>query len=508
VPALIACASRQQAYDLVRYLERHRPPGRPRPALLLGETPRGRRERALARFEAGRLDTLVQVGVLIEGWSSPRCKLLIDLAPSTSRVRATQKYFRVMTRHGDDEARIFVLLPKQLPAIPILPVDLFGLVEYRCGALVGTGSGKVAELERMPRTPIEGVELRSRILVTSRHEKPALDPAAAADVRRVLASNPDFDPETCGVFRFAGLWFDHPLFVGRGDFLLRWLGVPLTRDAYHRLVGRLFPEAAANLLLAQDGWRTAERSCRDDLRHLRRALCAPSADGRAEEPFASTWRAVAGPAPGSYDSPEEVHDARQRWAVVVSLLPRLKLRQRALVIARFGLFGCPAHSIDELAERAGVSRERARQLVNVALRKLRRWARVADLALDREQARADVLNRQAEAAAAHARRLRELHARAPQVWERAEAYMATRSRYCHELAAQDLCELREAAELAGERPAFEARLEELRRRAPPEQLAFWAYWSAIERARLRSAGQPASASRRDGAAPSPAVTEQ
>lgn len=480
MPALIACASRQQAYDLVRYLERHRPPGRPRPALLLGDTPRDDRERALARFEAGKLDTLVQVGVLVEGWSSRRCKLLIDLAPSASRVRATQKYFRVMTRHGDDEARIVVLLPKDLPAMPILPVDLFGgLVEYRCGALVGDRTGKVAALQRTPGTPVEGVELRSRILLTSRHEKPALDPAATADVRAVLASNPDFDPETCGVFRFAGLWFDHPLFVGRGDFLLRWLGVPLTRQAYHRLVDRLFPEAAANRLLAQDGWRTAEPSCDDDRRRLRRALCTPPANPRGDEPFVSTWRAIAGPAPGPYDSPEEICSARERWDFVVSLLQRLKRRQRALVIGHFGLFGCPAYNLAELAEYAEVSRARAWQIVTVALRKLRRWGRFADLVrVHRAEARADVLRRRAEADAARARYLRELHARAAEVWAWAEPYIASRNSYDHESAAEQLRELREAAEQAGEAPAFEARLEELRgRSSTPWQRMFWARWA-------------------------------
>ncbi len=105
--------------------------------------------------------------------------------------------------------------------------------------------------------------------------------------------------------------------------LLRWLKVPLTREAYHRLVGRLFPEAAANLLLAQDGWRAAEPSCRDDRHRLRRALCAPSANPRGEEPFVSTWRAVAGPAPGSDEAPEDRYIARHRWRLVVSLLPRL-----------------------------------------------------------------------------------------------------------------------------------------------------------------------------------------
>jgi superfamily II DNA or RNA helicase len=60
--ALLCCSTRQQAYDLAQYLEAHRPPGTPAPALLLGETPREEREGALARFEAGEIDTLIQVG--------------------------------------------------------------------------------------------------------------------------------------------------------------------------------------------------------------------------------------------------------------------------------------------------------------------------------------------------------------------------------------------------------------------------------------------------------------
>lgn len=101
VPAMVVCASRQQARDLAGYLDRHRPPSSPRPVVLLGDARREERERLLADFEAGRLDTIVQVGVLVEGWNSPRCKLLVDLAPSLSLLRSTQKYFRVMTRHAE-----------------------------------------------------------------------------------------------------------------------------------------------------------------------------------------------------------------------------------------------------------------------------------------------------------------------------------------------------------------------------------------------------------------------
>jgi hypothetical protein len=79
------------------------------------------------------------VGVLIEGWTSERCKLLIDLAPTLSRVRATQKYFRALTRWGDAQARVFVVVPRDLPAWPVLPSDLFGrsATDYECGELIG-----------------------------------------------------------------------------------------------------------------------------------------------------------------------------------------------------------------------------------------------------------------------------------------------------------------------------------------------------------------------------------
>jgi len=138
LPCLIACSSRQQAHDLWRYLQRHRPEDSPAPGLVLGETPGQRRKRLLADFERGRLDTLIQVGVLIEGWSSPRCKLLIDLAPSMSRVRATQKYFRVMTRHGDQEARICVVPGSQVP-VETEPAAVGPLEDVRPERLVVRG---------------------------------------------------------------------------------------------------------------------------------------------------------------------------------------------------------------------------------------------------------------------------------------------------------------------------------------------------------------------------------
>src|SRR5690606_19331456 len=51
VPCMIACVTRQQAEDLVRYFHRHRPPGRPSPRVVLGDTPAEQRERILRDFE-------------------------------------------------------------------------------------------------------------------------------------------------------------------------------------------------------------------------------------------------------------------------------------------------------------------------------------------------------------------------------------------------------------------------------------------------------------------------
>ncbi len=479
VPCLIACASRQQAYDLHQYLARHRPRGRPAPALLLGDSTRDERERVLTRFDAGTIDTLVQVGVLIEGWSSPQCKLLLDLAPSMSRVRATQKYFRVMTRHADHEARIVVLVPKTLPAMPILPVDLFGgLDEYQCGHLIGIPppGSSVVPLQRAPRTPVAGVELQTRILLTARHDRPALDPTSDRDIRSVIESCPTFDPATCGVYRFAGLHFEHPLFTGRGDFLLRWIKVPGNRDGYHRLLGRIYPEAAATLLLAQTGVRFPDIWCADDLRRFRITFLTPSSDGLVEEPFASTWHALSGARPTLYDTPEAIHLANQQWALVLSLLPRLTRRQRGMLIEAFGLFGLPARTIAQLAASFRVSTGRVGQVVARALGKLRRWAEVAELPYADDAMKDDAARRQAETVAARDRYLADLVERQANVWQVAGRFLAGQSVVDHSEARRRLVELREAVRRHGVLDAFEARLAELRGRTAHRK-AFWARWA-------------------------------
>lgn len=486
-PCLVACASRQQAHDLFQYLCQHRPVTAPPPVLVLGDTPREHRERALAGFEGGRVDTIIQVGVLLEGWSSARCKLLLDLAPSVSRVRATQKYFRVMTRHGDQEARIVVLLPGQLPTNPVLPMDLFGASgEYVCGDLVGRpGGGAVASLVQTRGTPVAGVDLRSRILVEGAVHKPALDPASLEQIREVLEATPEFSPETCGVYRFAGLWFRHRLFTGRGDFLLRWLQVPMTRDAYDRWIARVYPEASANRILAQHGERFPDRWCADELERLLRKLRRRSRDGRPEEPFASAWYALTGTSRPP-DDPAASCATRQDWSLAFRLLCRVPRRKRRILIHYFGLFGAPETSVPALAELMLLSRSRVDQLVHRTIHKLRYWralaaASEASLAGPEAGVVADAAQRRAEAtataAAERARYLDDLLARQDAIWKRAETVLLRHLAFGYERALTVLRDLGEAADRRDARSAFEARLAELRARTLSAR-RFWRRWSA------------------------------
>lgn len=378
MPALIACTTRQQAHDLTQYLIARRPAGAPPPELVLGDTSPAERTRILGGFERGAIDTLVQVGVLLEGWSSPRCKLLIDLAPTLSRVRATQKYFRVMTRHGGAEARIYVLLPAGLPELPILPMELFGRsrTEYECGDLLGEadGGGSTRTIDRTVGSPVAGVTLKKRLVLAARLTAPRLDRNDLAAIRAVLRSSRSFDPAApCGLWHFRRARFDHPLFSGHGEFLLRWLGVTPTHAAYVDFLARVLPDGAGLLLLGPDdrgrsGW------CRDDARHLLRALRGASRDRSPDEGSVAGLRALTGPdVRVTEPDPDPLQRLLHREVAdtLIYAVCMLPARPRRAIARWFGLLGEREHTQLELAENESLSRARIHQLIAVGLRKLR-----------------------------------------------------------------------------------------------------------------------------------------
>jgi hypothetical protein len=321
----------------------------------------------------------VQVGVLLEGWSAPRCKLLIDLAPSLSLVRATQKFFRVMTRLGDQEARIYLLIPAEIPVMPVLPTEVFGgsdAADYLCGDLVAADASSSTRpaLQVAEACPVAGVRLRKRVVFASHFSKPALDPRLPDQVRAVMETCPDWNPTVpCSLQRFRWLFFQHELFVGRGDFLLRWLGVSRTAIGYTRFVTRLYPEVAAlrwlGPLAGQDIW------CSEEATMLEQSLLNAARSGKPRPELVSAWEAVAGIERHRSKCPEKCCVQAEERAALVAIVQRLSRRRHDTVMRFFGLDGAAEQSADDLAQARGVSYTRVRQIIGQAVRRLQSGCR-------------------------------------------------------------------------------------------------------------------------------------
>lgn len=382
--ALICCATRQQAHDLRAYVRARLPEGAPAPGVILGETSAEARRDMLRDFEAGKIDTLINVGVLLEGWNSSRCKLLIDLAPSLSRVRAMQKFFRPLTRSDDRDAHILMIVPSRLPGKVILPLDLFtdGSREYVAGEPIVSRTS-AAPSEPPPavarrKSPIEKVTLVVRIAVTSRFEPPKLNPRNERQVRSVIESALGYEPDADleGYQRFRWLTFRHPLFTGRGLQLLRYLGIPADKRSFVSFMARLYPDSAARRYIETVGREAIkEASCADDRAYLEHYLVEPSSqphDKESHDGFELGWMAAIGAAGRSRGPhPDEVIDREKIIRIIVDeLVPRLTPIERFMFM---WAAECPSvpETLKGCGDHFGLSRERMRQISKRAFHKVR-----------------------------------------------------------------------------------------------------------------------------------------
>lgn len=78
------------------------------------------------------------------------------------------------------------------------------------------------------------------------------------------------------------------------------------------------------------------------------------------------------------ESPEKGISVRLEKEMIVSLLGRISERERRILDMRFGLHDKKPHTLAEVAKKMKVSRERIRQIEEVALRKLRKLVTVQD----------------------------------------------------------------------------------------------------------------------------------
>jgi len=255
-------------------------------------------------------------------------------------------------------------------------MELFGQFgEYECGEIICRPKARGDERPLVPhtRTPVAGVEIKQRVVLSGVLEKPGLDPASAADTRAVLASCAEFEVRRpCGPRQFRWLWFNHPLFKGRGDFLLRWVGVERSNAPYYTWLGRLYPALLADFAA---GWLTMDASsgdrwCEEDVAAIVRLI---EADKICRERVGDILLALAGTRAALDPNPESLAIRRDAVEKVVLLLERLQPRERGVLEMRFGLGGEAEMTWREIGERCNVGKQRVSQIAAGAMWKLRRW---------------------------------------------------------------------------------------------------------------------------------------
>lgn len=278
--ALICCPSVDFAHDLAEFLSAQRPAGTPAPCVVVGETPPEKRREIIMALRNGEIDTVINVGVLLRGFDDPSLKLLIDLSPTVSLVRAEQKFCRPCTKVGDRGAVIYLIYPYGLSPTPLLPTDIFG------ASYVGSADQVLTpKPSREPRKPTQKndreqmLKLTRAVRVTGvttlrefsiELKPPTFDPDNHEQVRAVFGTSQDFAQflwyasrvksvmEYSGrvervfirqarhrmptVTEFKSFLFTHPTFTGFGGTLLRFCKVPAGSTQFRNWLRTMLPE--------------------------------------------------------------------------------------------------------------------------------------------------------------------------------------------------------------------------------------------------------------------------
>ncbi len=407
IPALIACTTRAQARLVWDYLVENGPQDSPVPGLVLGDMDPDARRKMLRNYECGRIDTLITVGVLIEGWNSPRCKLLIDAAPSLSQVRAAQKYTRPMTKDGDKEAKIVVLVPMGMDEVPVLPLDVFGPgLEELLDEFPGpkrhqpgvSGPKSKTAWEMLDRSGVKVASVSAKMRMVEEMLIDRLDIQSTLKAVREIVDA--YFGGYLGIdFYHFGRFMNARFSVGdiriSGRQVLRFLGYRPTYRGFAKFMARYYPKVVADRWLTARGFEGSTRARSFGMRRddILRSLDMADEEGliNSQEEIAdeSWWSVLEQPSGPLADvpnesiwplcresvetrSPDDLCIEREWADELVRLLDTLPPREAHLLRLRFGLDGEDELTFKEIGDRYGVSRERVRQIQMNALAKIRR----------------------------------------------------------------------------------------------------------------------------------------
>ncbi len=414
LPALVSCSSRAQAEIVCTWMSQHSPDGSPEPCLVLGNTNPQQRKRLLTEYDEGTRDTIINVGVLIEGWNAPRCKLLIDLAPSLSLVRSAQKYARVMTKNGEQEANIVVLFPHNLIRQPILPMEVFGpgidaswerIVEHETEIHTVKKRERPHLLRRMHdagiRVLISEASVDWEKMYTVDGSPTTM--TGKADMRNIVRSSgflSSFHLGFRGYGQFLNTRFVLDRIMVRGSGLLHLCGHEVSLRGYQDFLMTYFPDEVTDILLTGNStdyyarrWnmdaqkltcmempltvREAEESCAEQFqREFYRHDFATPLDRKDVCKNDDGWIAASG------GTPTRPADELIETMTIIQLIDSILQDKKGPLTPMEGRMIHLYYGIDEepctlstVGDAYGLSRERTRQLIIQTLTKIQKWLR-------------------------------------------------------------------------------------------------------------------------------------
>jgi RNA polymerase sigma factor (sigma-70 family) len=320
-----------------------------------GHNSPGENRKILKDFENGQIDVLTFVDLISEGWNSRVASFLIDLQPTTSRVKKTQKIGRVIRKKPNNLHSIVVDFMDISMKYQITSLDVLQEKQYVIGRTHGSRNGGTGgnggfnrkyieriinsnlwrELEQINMYKVADLRLR-----TTSGEMNRLDPVVEK-YEQLLGKSYEREPTNS---------MSLPINVIKdiGAFMRKYTRIErLTPD--EEVLERFIQEH----LPAQ-----AERA------PLLARLALQGFDAEPAGILQTDPRV-----PDEYDLIDEVLFNARNEAIEKSL-SALPERERRIIRLRYGLEDGTSHTLDYIGAQLDITRERVRQLEGQALARL------------------------------------------------------------------------------------------------------------------------------------------
>lgn len=226
IPAVMFCLSIKHAVDLAKYLSK----SSIKAAAVHSGTNKAERREIMRKFNAGELDVLCSRDLLAEGWDSKRVVVEFNLRPTYSWVFAEQRACRVVRPDEGKECGIIVEFQDQYgyKDQPIWIHHLFGVKKFKQGGYVAAPARlHIREKKSFdigePVFALPGLRVSNVIREIVRLGFGGIDNKFEDKnlIRDILLSRTDVDYSTMNKSNFLALEFEHFAFHGNGRRLIQ-----------------------------------------------------------------------------------------------------------------------------------------------------------------------------------------------------------------------------------------------------------------------------------------------